>query len=227
MLLDWPITLLKGRGWDMFEGRKETYWGRFAQGYDEGVEYIVGNDIQKTIEQKLSEERKLGRVIELGCGTGYFTKTIAKNAVHVLATDLSDEMLQKARIRLKTYMNVGIQKIDCEDISFPSQRFDTVIAINVLHFIEKPDLCLKESYRILNDDGLLILADYTGYGMTRYNRLKLVSRFLRKCGKPPRYAQANLSPDDFSSSVVDTGFRVEEVQLIGTKTKALYLRGRK
>jgi hypothetical protein len=27
--------------------------------------------------------------------------------------------------------------------------------------------------------------------------------------------------------VVDTGFRVEEVQLIGDKTKALYLRGRK
>ena len=211
----------------MIDIRKETYWGRFANGYDQGVDYIVGKEIQNVFNRKLSEEHDLGEVIELGCGTGYFTKTIAKNALHVLATDLSDEMLKEARTRLKRIQNIAIQKVDCENIPFPQQIFDTVVAINVLHFIENPDECLKESFRILKDGGLLLLADYTGYGMNWSNKIKLIFRFLKKCGKPPRYVQANLSPDDFNSLAVNTGFRVEKILLIGDKTKALYLRGRK
>ncbi len=211
----------------MIEDKKETYWSRFAHGYDEGVEYIVGRTIQDEITRRLSEERNLGEVIELGCGTGYFTKTIAKNAVHVLATDLSDEMCEEAKIKLKRFQNISIKKVDCENIPFPPHRFDTVVAVNLLHFIKKPDVCLKESNRILKDNGSLLLADYTGYGMNWFNKIKLIFRFLKKCGKPPSYTQTNISPDSFNSMVIDAGFKVEEIQLIGDKTKALFLKGRK
>ena len=52
-------------------------------------------------------------------------------------------------------------------------------------------------------------------------------RFIKKCGMPPRYAQTNLSPDEFSSLAEGAGFKIERVQLIGEKTKTLYLKGRK
>jgi ABC-2 type transport system ATP-binding protein len=211
----------------MIEEKKETYWSRFAEGYEEGVEYIVGTSIQNAITKKLSEERNLGKVLELGCGTGYFTKTISKNAEHVFATDLSDEMLQEARNKLEKYSNITIKKIGCENISFPQQSFDAVVAVNLLHFIEKPEVCLKESYRVLKDGGLLILVDYTGYGMNWFNRMKLIFRFLKMCGKPPAYTQAKLSPDGLKSLVKNAGFKIKDMQIIGDKTKALFLRGRK
>ena len=207
--------------------KKEKYWSKYACGYDEGVEYIVGKEIQHTIVAKLSEERDIGEVIEFGCGTGYFTKVIAKNARHVIATDLSDEMLEVARAQLKELQNITIAKADCESTSFPSERFDTVVMVNVVHFIENPYKSLQESYRILKDGGVLLLVDYTGYGMKGFEKMKLGIRFLRKCGKPPRYAQPNLSPDKFSALVESTGFKVKEVQLIGGNIKALYLLGRK
>jgi len=211
----------------MVENKKEKYWSKYACGYDEGVEYIVGKDIQQTIIERLSKERNIGEVIEFGCGTGYFTKVIAKNARHVIATDLSEEMLEVARAQLKEFQNITTQKADCEITSFPSERFDTVVMVNVIHFIENPYNSLQESYRILKDGGLLLLVDYTGYGMKWFEKMKLGIRFLKKCGKPPRYAQTNLSPDKFNSLVESAGFKVEEVQLIGGKTKALYLKGRK
>jgi ubiquinone/menaquinone biosynthesis C-methylase UbiE len=211
----------------MVEYKKEKYWSKYAYGYDEGVEYIVGKDLQQTIVAKLSEERNLGEVIEFGCGTGHFTKVIAKNARHVIATDLSDEMLEVARSQCKKFQNMTIKKADCESPSFPSGRFDTVVMVNVVHFIENPYKSLGESYRILKDGGLLLLVDYTGYGMKRFEKIKLGIRFLKKCGKPPRYAQHNFTPDNFSTFVESAGFKIEEIQLIGGKTKALYLRGRK
>ena len=211
----------------MPELKKEKYWSKYAYGYDEGVEYIVGKDIQQTIIKRLSEECDIGEVIEFGCGAGYFTKVIAKNAKYVIATDLSDEMLEVARTQLKELQNITIEKADCESTSFPSERFDTVVMVNVIHFIENHYKCLQESYRILKDGGLLLLVDYTGYGMKWFEKMKLGIRFLKKCGKPPRYAQINLSPGKFNSLVESAGFKVEEVHLIGNKTKALYLKGRK
>lgn len=61
--------------------------------------------------------------------------------------------------------------------------------------------------------------------MKWFEKIKLGIRFLKKCGKPPRYAQTNLSPDKFNFLVESASFKVEEVQLIGGKTKALYLKG--
>lgn len=207
------------------EDRKETYWSKFAYGYDEGVARIVGKAIQQTIFQKLSEERNLGEVVEFGCGTGFFTKAIVKNANSVFATDLSDEMLEQARVQLRGYKNVTVKKAACENISFPSKKFDTVVFVNVIHFIKNPCACLKESYRMLKDGGLLILADFTGYGMRRFDKLKLGIKFVMKMGIPPRHFKTKLSPDEFSSLVEDANFKVEEIQLIGGKTKALYLKG--
>lgn len=128
----------------MVENKKEKYWSKYAFGYDEGVEYIVGKDIQQTIIERLSKERNIGEVIEFGCGTGYFTKVIAKNARHVIATDLSEEMLEVARAQLKEFQNVTTQKADCEITSFPSERFDTVVMVNVIHFIENPYIILSK-----------------------------------------------------------------------------------
>jgi len=211
----------------MPELKKEEYWSKFAHGYDEGVDYIVGKAIQQEIVKRLSEEHNLGDVVEFGCGTGYFTKVIAQNAECVIATDLSDEMLEVARTQLKAFQNITIQKADCENVSFPSGKFDTVFMANVIHFIENPFEALQESYRILKDGGLLLLVDYTGYSMKWFEKMKLGIRFVKKCGMPPRYAQTNLSPDEFSFLVEGAGFTLEKIQLIGEKTKALYLKGRK
>jgi len=207
--------------------KKEEYWSRFANTFDEDQTHIVGEAIQQTIIGRLSEESDLGEAVELGCGRGFFTKAIARNAIQVLATDLSDEMLAMARTQLEDLQNVTVEKADCENTAFPSEKFDTVVMVNVVHFIENPAKCLQESYRILKSGGVLLLADYTGYGMSWFRMMRMGMRFFKKWGKPPRYAKKGLSPDELGSLVESAGFKVEEVQLIGDKTKAIYLKGRK
>jgi len=206
---------------------EETYWSRFARTFDEDQEHVVGKTILQAIDKRLSEERYLGDVIEFGCGTGYFTKLIVKKARHVIAADLSDEMLEMARIQLKEFQNITIQRANCEDTSFPSGRFDTVFMANLIHVVINPTKVLQESHQILKNGGLLLIIDFTGYSMNWFEKIKLGIRYLRKWGIPPRYAQNNLSPDKLASFVENVDFKVEKVQLIGDKTKALYLRGRK
>jgi ubiquinone/menaquinone biosynthesis C-methylase UbiE len=211
----------------MKEHRAERYWGRFAQSYDRDGEYVVGRPILQAIEEKLLEERGLGDVIEFGCGTGYFTKAIARNASHVMATDLSDEMLEVARTRLRGLQNVTIQKADCGNAAFPAERFDSVFMANLIHIVDRPSWCLQESYRILQTGGSLIVVDFTGYRMSFSSKMKLVFRYLRRWGLPPRHGRNDVSPDGLVFLVEGAGFRVEDVQLIEGGSNALYLKGSK
>jgi ubiquinone/menaquinone biosynthesis C-methylase UbiE len=208
------------------EYKKEKYWSRFANTFDEDETYIVGESTQQALIERLSGESGLGELIEFGCGAGLFTKALTKNASHVVATDLSDEMVAVARTQLKDWQNVTVEKADCEKTGFPDVKFGSVFMANLIHVIENPSIALQESYRILKDGGLLLIVDYTGYGMNRFEMMKMGIRFLRKFGKPPSYSR-NLSPDELRSLVESAGFKVEEVQLMGDKCKVLYLKGRK
>ena len=207
--------------------QKEEYWGKFALTYDNDQEYIAGKAILQAITTKLHEERDLGEVIEFGCGAGYFTKVIARKARHVIATDLSDQMLEVARVQLQKFQNITIQKANCEDTSFPSERFDTVFIANLIHVVENPMRVLQESHQILKDRGLLLVVDFTSYGMNWFEKMKLGIRYLKKLAMPPRHSRNKLSPDELVSFVENIDFKVEVVRLLGDKTKALYLRGRK
>jgi SAM-dependent methyltransferase len=209
------------------EKRKEDYWGKFARTFDEDQKYIVGEAIQRTIIAKLSAERDLGNVVEFGCGGGYYTGVIAKNSKQVVATEISDEMLEMARKQLEGFPNITVQKADCYSTAFPAEAFDSVVMINLIHVIDNPLNSLKESHRILKAGGTLLLASYTGFTMKRFDRIKLAIRFLRKWGKPCPYFQNGLSPNQLNPLVEKAGFTVQESQVIGDKSKAVYLKATK
>jgi len=211
----------------MADYKKEKYWSKFANTFDEDQTYIVGEPVQQAVLERLSGESDLGELLELGCGAGFYTKVLAANASRVMATDLSDEMLAVARTQVKDLQNVTVAKADCEKTAFPDGKFSSVFMANLVHVIENPSITLKEAYRILKDGGLLLIVNYTGYGMKWFEVMKMGIRFFRRWGKPPAYSQGKLSPDELRSLVESAGFKVEEVQLMGDKTKALYLRGRK
>jgi ubiquinone/menaquinone biosynthesis C-methylase UbiE len=208
-------------------GQDEQYWSECARTHNSDQEYILGKTILHAITEKLYEEGELGDVVEFGCGVGYFTRAIAENARHVIATDLSDEMLKMAGIHLQGFKNITIQKANCEDTYFPSGRFDTVFIANLIHVVENPIKVLQESHQIFKDKGLLIGVDFTGYGMNWFERMKLAVRYLKRGGMPPRHGRNRLSPDELVSFVEEVDFQTEEMQLLGDTTKAIYLRGRK
>jgi ubiquinone/menaquinone biosynthesis C-methylase UbiE len=210
----------------MTSSKKETYWGKFANTFDNDQRYIVGEAVQKTVIDKLSKERNLGELIEFGCGPGFYTKVIAPNAAHVIATDISDEMLAVAKVQLKDFHNVVVEKADCEKPGFPDGKFDGVFMANLIHLVQNPSVALKETRRILRDGGLIFVVSYTPRGLKLWDRIQTTIRFIRKWGKPPKYFRTNMSQEELRSLVESAGFQVD-IQLLGDKSKAFYLKGRK
>jgi len=205
---------------------REKYWSRFSATYDINQEYVVGKDFLNQVKIAINSLTDLGEVLELGCGTGYFTETIAKDSDHVFATDLSEELLENAKKRLSSIKHITIQKESCYSTSFKSEKFDTVFMANLIHVIEDPSKVLQECFRVLKDDGLLIITSFTNYSMKPWEIIKLGLRFIKVWGKPPRYTH-RFSPDSLGSLMTSKGFSIEESKILGIKTKILFLTGKK
>ena len=203
---------------------EDKYWGRFAQSYDQDGEYIVGKKIIQQISDHIQKEPHLGEVIEFGCGTGYFSRSIAQISDNLIATDLSDEMLSIARKQLLNFHNVTVEKADCKNTKYPSEYFDGIFMLNLIHVIEKPEFAIKESYRLLKNNGILIIISFTSYQMSLFNKMALGIKYLRTWGSPPRGGKHNISPDYLSNFVGKYGFKIDNCKIIGSKSKAIYFR---
>lgn len=210
----------------MTEDTIEYYWSRFQANYDKNQEYVVGIDFLNEIKKNTAKLTDLGDVLELGCGTGYFTETIAKNAKHIFATDLSDVLLENARERLSHFKQVTFQKENCYRTSFQPEKFDTVFMANLIHIVQDPSKVLQESYRVLRDGGILIISSFTNYSMKPLEIIKLGFRYIKVWGKPPRYTH-RFSPDSLGALMNSAGFSIEESKILGNKTKSLFIIGKK
>jgi SAM-dependent methyltransferase len=101
---------------------------------------------------------RCARALEVGCGTGAFTRLLAKQANHVTATDLSGEMVRIARQRSTDYLNIDYSVGDVLEMDLPVSRFDCIVMIATLHHLPT-ERVLEKLKQSLTPDGVLILHD--------------------------------------------------------------------
>jgi len=97
------------------------------------------------------------RVLEIGCGTGYFTKELAKSGAGITAIDISPDLLDIARKEVPTD-NVTFQVANAYSLDFSDDNFDYIVGSSVLHHLEV-DKALFEFYRVLKHGGRIAFTE--------------------------------------------------------------------
>lgn len=106
----------------------------------------------------LKEKLKFGsNVLELGCGTGYFTRELADSDVLITAIDISPDLLAEARKKVTT-ANIVFKIDNAYAMSFPDESFDHVIGSSILHHLEIQK-ALFEIYRVLKPGGSIAFTE--------------------------------------------------------------------
>jgi trans-aconitate 2-methyltransferase len=98
-------------------------------------------------------------ILDLGCGTGHLTKTIAESGARVVGLDSSPKMIEAARA---AYPELQFLQADATNFSFPA-TFDAVFSNATLHWVieaEKAIQCIATS---LKSRGRLV-AEFGGKG---------------------------------------------------------------
>ncbi len=116
----------------------------------------------------------VGRLLDIGTGTGRILELLAGFAETATGIDRSPEMLRLARGKLAAAGNqrAELQQADMRALPFADASFDTVTMHHVLHFADNPESVVAEAARVVAPGGRLILADYAPH-----QREELRSRF--------------------------------------------------
>lgn len=96
-------------------------------------------------------------VLELGCGTGYFTRELARSGADVVAIDVSPELLEIAKTN-HSAPNVRYEIQNAYASSYPDAVFDSVVGSSVLHHLEIQE-ALREIYRVLKPGGTIYFTE--------------------------------------------------------------------
>ena len=96
-------------------------------------------------------------VLELGCGTGYFTRELARSGADVVAIDVSPELLEIAKANCSA-PNVRYEIQNAYELSYPDAVFDSVVGSSVLHHLEI-EAAIREIYRVLKVGGTICFTE--------------------------------------------------------------------
>ncbi|SFC56635.1 class I SAM-dependent methyltransferase [Massilia yuzhufengensis] len=108
-----------------------SFFSTIAEHYDSQFHDESDEDRQDDLDDVAEQVAELMRghtVLELGCGTGYWTDVLAESAESVLATDISEEMLAVARGHGEGLENVQYRVVDALNLPTDLGKFTAVFA---------------------------------------------------------------------------------------------------
>lgn len=125
-------------------------FGKAAETYDKHAAFQ--RDVGHRLLKRLSSDLSGQRVLDLGCGTGYFSALLLERGAEVVCADLSREMLNKARQRCGE-SQVTCALADAENLPFNDGSFDIVFSSLALQWCRDLSHPLQEITRVLKQHG--------------------------------------------------------------------------
>ena len=158
MRVDWDARARDNPYHYVVSGREIWTKDEFYQSGEESVRKLILDDLGRVTQGK---DPKRMRVLELGCGPGRMTRSLATVFGEVFAVDVSAEMLVLAREALQDRPNVKLCQTDGRDLSILG-KVDFDFALSFIVFQHIPEIEIIESYvgevaRLLKPGGMLKL----------------------------------------------------------------------
>jgi malonyl-CoA O-methyltransferase len=156
-------------------------------------EYEKAARVQKEIGERLFERLDMltispRYILDLGCGTGFFTKKLRKRYPNacIVGLDIAPLMLKQAQKTQRYFKTWSLVQADMLSMPFPAGLFDLVFANQVLHWGEALTGGMRELNRIMNANGCLM---FTTLGPDTFRELRDAWRTVN------HYAHANAFMD--------------------------------
>lgn len=156
---------MKNKVYSGNEKKEILHFDQHALNYDDNYNYNQGFTKHKILKKTNAfidiiknhrnvNKRKKIKILEIGCGTGEYTKIIAKKLPYVqfYCLDISPKIIAVAKKKCKKIKNVKFFVLSAFDTGFKTEMFDFVFGYYILHHISLKKVT-KEICRVLKKNG--------------------------------------------------------------------------
>jgi 2-polyprenyl-3-methyl-5-hydroxy-6-metoxy-1,4-benzoquinol methylase len=134
--------------------RKMYFYESFAEHFDSKMNmYDTNKRLEVVFKELLTEDISNKKLLDAGCGTGWFSRVAAERGANVTSMDLGDNLLAKVALKCSSERVVG----SILNIPLSDNDFDIVISSEVIEHVPDPLRAMQELYRVLKPGGIMIL----------------------------------------------------------------------
>lgn len=184
-----------------------------AQAYLTSAVHAAGPDLEQAtrLVQQLDPG---GSMLDVGCGAGHLSFTLAPHFRRVVATDLSPAMLATVRSAAagRQLPQIETQQAGAESLPFPAGQFDLVASRYSAHHWHDVPAGLREMRRVARPGGMLLLIDLMG------DESPLVDTHLQAVEllRDPSHVR-DYSPSQWRSMLREAGFELQREEYWPTR----------
>jgi ubiquinone/menaquinone biosynthesis C-methylase UbiE len=182
----------------MERDRNVVFAGAIPRNYDRYLGPVIFEPFAEDLVSRL-KGRKLGRLLEIACGTGIVTRRLRDAlpaSTEIVATDLNPDMFEFAKTKFKNGENVHWQQADASALPFPDVSFDAIVCQFGLMFVPDKVAAMRESYRVLRSGGVFLFNVWDSFAANPFAEIAhttIASFFDRD---PPKFYQIPFSLSD-------------------------------
>ena len=135
--------------------KKEYFYNTISETFDNQMnKYDLNKRLAIVFEKLLKPIEIKGRkFLDLGCGTGWFSKKAAESGAIVFSADIGLNLLKVSAIKCNSKKIVS----DAGFLSFKDKTFDYILATELIEHTVDPKKTLREIFRVLKDGGTFVM----------------------------------------------------------------------
>ncbi len=161
-------------------------------------------------------------ILDLGCGSGVFSKYLAERGSNVLGIDGSEKMIdlcRNANTRSSPNLNYQLQTLPFEDNFVEKNQFDVIISSSVIEYIEQDTLLLEQIYSLLKPQGIVMISFPNSNSIYR----KIERIIFKMTGKPAYYkfVKRLYCEELITKKLASIGFKQEEIHYYPSQNTVL------
>jgi len=206
-----------------------AFVGSIPENYDRHLGPVALSPYAEDLAKRLTLGTE-GSVLELACGTGILTRRLLDclpPTVSILATDLSDAMLNYAARKFFAQENVQWKQADAHELPFSDQSFDAVVCQFGVMFFPVKSKAFAEAYRVLKPGTVFLFNvwDAIEENVLSHIAHTTISDFFED--NPPDFYEIPFSFHDaetIKSLLMSAGFEDVKIEVVSLLAKAVSAR---
>lgn len=162
-------------------GQDVEYWNKFWHGLTPESEIKMW-DYYGGRPYILKYVPRFGKIIEAGCGLGRYVYYLSQFGIDIEGIDFEKNTVDRLiQFNNKNKLNAKFRVGDVTKLPYDNESLSGYVSLGVIeHFIEGPDLALKEAYRVLRPGGMAVITTPNLSFSVRYLKMKLLAKSLIK-----------------------------------------------
>jgi ubiquinone/menaquinone biosynthesis C-methylase UbiE len=188
-----------------------------AEAFEKMNDFIPFKILRSKVISRIKKYNPRGLLVDVGCGSGRLLIQIAKkiNNLNLIGVDVAKEMIGFANEHVKSYEfedRIELREGSVEKLPLNDNSIDFIVSTLSLHHWENPIKAFEEFFRILKDDGILLIFDFRRdsrnlcFGFLKFITRVIVPKALKKVGEPLGSLQASYSLSELNEIVNSTAF---------------------